>query len=97
MPNYLSQVYFAFYPNSIFSPLRSTRGIETNFCHFSIRRLYSVIEFSVLITNITFFLKLCRIIIKVSHSFDIYVVHVFIFLCQFQIKHPSDFIGSTGI
>jgi hypothetical protein len=76
---------------------RSPYSNQICFCQFSIWSLCSMLKFIVMNTNITFFTKLCRIIIKASHRFDIHIAYVFIFLCQFWIKHPLDFVGSRWI
>jgi hypothetical protein len=56
-----------------------------------------MLKLIVIITKIIFFTKLCRIIIKVSHPFNIHIAYVFIFLFQFQIEDPPDMIGSRWI
>lgn len=57
IPAYFSQVYFAFYHNSIFDIWGTSQALKTIFYRRSIRSLYSLIEQSVLSTNDTFFSK----------------------------------------
>ena len=68
--DYFSRVYFMFYDNSFFHAWGPPpQGSKKIFCRHFLRCAYSSIELSVLMTNITLFLKIDRIIANIWSSF----------------------------
>ena len=69
IPDYLPLVYFTIYHHSVFHPWGPPQGSNKLFCRRFISCTYSSIEVSVLIKNITLFLKTHRIITEIWITF----------------------------